>query len=183
MGTRRKSGDAEATPQPDAPKRARKPRKPKAAPSGGDKAPKWYRQRMETDRVNARARRAAKITDRDRIARAIITARGVVGEAAHLLGIARNTLWEWTKREPWIREAIESETEALVDVLEQMTAEDAISGDATERRHFLRAKARHRGWGDRVELAGEGGGPISLQVVIPQPMRTTPIDTAKPGDE
>jgi Bacterial regulatory protein, Fis family len=85
---------------------------------------------------------------------------GIVVYAAQRLGVHRNTLHNWIKDEPELKQAQEGTEETLLDIGEANLVKALKAGDWEATRFYLTTKGRKRGYGIRAEISGENGGPI-----------------------
>lgn len=89
------------------------------------------------------------------------------GYAATLVGVGRSTIYDHMKADKGFAEAIsEAETDAIAKI-ENALFEAANSGNVTAIQVFLYNRDPKR-WADRrsVRLAGEGGGPIEVEIDV-----------------
>ena len=87
------------------------------------------------------------------------------GYAATLVGVGRSTIYDHMKKDKAFADAIsEAETDAIAKV-ENALYEAATSGNVTAIQVYLYNRDPKR-WSDRrnIQLAGEGGGPIKVDI-------------------
>jgi len=87
---------------------------------------------------------------------------GNVRHAAKLLRTSRSNLHKYIKEHPTVATALEEMREGEIDDAETLLANRMKSSD-TLLIFFLKTRGRKRGYGDSLELAGEGGGPIKTE--------------------
>jgi hypothetical protein len=88
---------------------------------------------------------------------------GFVSVAAHALGCDRKTVSRYIAEFPTVRAAYEETNEANLDIAEAKLMQQVRDGDPSQVRFYLRTKGRGRGYGDRMEMTGAGGGPIAIE--------------------
>src|SRR5262249_60680406 len=82
-----------------------------------------------------------------RIIEALRTARGVVSIAAHVLGVHRNTLYNWMRDDESIAAAMDEIREMNVDLAEAKALTKALDeGHPDILRFYLRCFGKARGW-------------------------------------
>lgn len=90
---------------------------------------------------------------------------GNVKHAARHLGTARQTLHRYIKERPTVAAALAEIREGEIDDAELMLF-DRIRSSDTLLIFFLKTRGRNRGYGDSVQLTGDGGGPVQTEVLI-----------------
>ena len=98
-----------------------------------------------------------------RVREAIKTSRGLKTIAAKLLNISRQTLYNYIERWPDLQDAFDEVDEELGDFAEGELLKLIRAGDSSAIRFYLRTKHKHRGYTERTEVTGEGGGPVQTQ--------------------
>jgi len=96
----------------------------------------------------------------------LVETYGIVGAACQKAGIHRGTYYKWRKADPEfakICDEVEIVTHSFVeDKLLAKIAQD----DTTAIIFYCKTKLRHKGYSERVELAGINGAPIQTQTNI-----------------
>jgi hypothetical protein len=93
---------------------------------------------------------------------AIEATGGVLMEAAELLGVTVQAIYKARNRSAEVAQAIEDARESFVDLGEKTIKDRMLAGDTTAAIFVLKTRGRKRGWVERHEHTGEGGGPIRL---------------------
>lgn len=98
---------------------------------------------------------------------AIRKAAGNVSEAARGLGVARASLHRRIAKSPALQQVLLDEREALVDMAESALRQEVAARNMTAIIWTLKAspEAKRRGWGERHEVAGPDGEPLTIAVV------------------
>jgi hypothetical protein len=102
---------------------------------------------------------------------AIRAAHGVKAAAARALNVTRQTLDNYIDRWESVRQAYEEANAVCLDVAEEglgSFVRGEIEGMTTRERldaikFYLRTKGRIRGFGDRQEITGADGAPLTLR--------------------
>ena len=84
--------------------------------------------------------------------------------AAHALGVHRNTIGNWLKRDPEVYDAYREILEVNIDRSEGVVLKEISEGNLQAAMFLLRHKGRERGWGDKVEYEGQLGVDVSGKV-------------------
>jgi hypothetical protein len=87
---------------------------------------------------------------------------GLMAPAARALGVSRNSLMIRIAKEPELRKVRDEAVEIMLDIAEGHLMNGIRSGDKKDVRYFLRTRGRNRGYGDRTEVVGDGGGPVHV---------------------
>ena len=97
------------------------------------------------------------------VAVALRKVRGNITKAAKLLGLNRSALWTRISRHTELQEIIYHETERWIDEIEEVAFKRGKKSDEMAR-FVLKTKGKYRGWSERLEIGGPGGGPIEITV-------------------
>ncbi len=84
-----------------------------------------------------------------RIIKAVEKAHGLVGLAADMAGIHRNTVSKYIRDFPSVAEAVEDAREKLYDTVESKLYERIEAGDLTAIIFFLKTRCKHRGYTEK----------------------------------
>ena len=84
-----------------------------------------------------------------RIIKAIEKAHGLIGLAADMAGIHRNTVSKYIREFPSVTEAVEDARERLYDTVESKLYERIEAGDLTAIIFFLKTRCKHRGYSEK----------------------------------
>ena len=97
---------------------------------------------------------------------AIRKAAGNVTAAARGLGIGRTSLHARIAKSPDLQRVLQEEREALVDMAESALRAEVLDRNMTAIIWTLKAspEAKRRGWSERHEIGGSGGGPVLIQM-------------------
>lgn len=96
---------------------------------------------------------------------ALRSAAGVWSIAAIKLGTTYNTIKDYVKRYPYLREVLEEIEESTIDLAESKFISAIKSGEAWAVQMMLRTKGKKRGYTERTELTGPGGGPVRTATI------------------
>lgn len=102
--------------------------------------------------------------NRKKVLAALDGSMGITSAIAQKCGCSRVTLWKWLKKNPKIREMIDQENEGFIDFTEHQLIKRIKDGDTTAIIYALKTKGKHRGWAERLELAGAKDQPIEIEV-------------------
>ena len=104
---------------------------------------------------------AAQIED------AIRKSAGNVTAAARGLGVGRTALHARIAKSPDLQRVLQEEREALVDMAESALRAEVLERNMTAVIWTLKAspEAKRRGWGERTEVTGKDGAPLTIAVV------------------
>ena len=97
----------------------------------------------------------------ERIIAAVNGTGGIHVQIAKKLGVSRNTVAVYIKDYPEVAEAIQAETERILDGVESRLIDNALNGDMSAVSFYLRCKGRGRGYNDRVDSHISGSLTIS----------------------
>jgi len=87
---------------------------------------------------------------------------GIKSAAARRLGCHWTTVDRYIKRYPTVARAYEEERQSIVDLAEVKLVERLKDGDGTMIRFVLATLGKDRGYVERREVTGEGGGPLTI---------------------
>lgn len=99
----------------------------------------------------------------ERVADVFKRSYGNVVATAEAFGVARCTVYAFMKSHPDLVQVLEDCRQAHLDNVESRFYADCLKDDPKyqiSRIHFLKTQGRERGYGDRTEISGVGGGPI-----------------------
>ena len=121
----------------------------------------------------------------DVIVTAIKGTGGIHTKIAEKLGVNRHTVTKYIHDYPEVADAVQTETERVLDVVESKLIENAFAGDMSAVSFYLRCKGRGRGYNDRVDshisgtLAINAAQPPSIEEIA---KLAKEIDDAIAGD-
>lgn len=107
---------------------------------------------------------AAKYTA-EQIADAIREAEGNLSHAARIVGCARSTVHRFVNEKKTVADAYEEANETALDIAENELMKLVKKGSIPAIIFFLKTKGKSRGYVERQEVTGEGGGEVRLKVV------------------
>lgn len=125
--------------------------------------------RRQRTRIKKAPRRPGKKTAHERytlehVVTALHHAHGIVAGAAKRLGCDRRTIYKYRDRHPEIvTAAIREGRETMCDLTELKLFSAVNAGQAWAICFYLKTQAKHRGYIERQEHGGPGGGPIPHQ--------------------
>ena len=98
---------------------------------------------------------------------AIRKSAGNVTYAAKALGVGRTALHARIAKSPDLQRVLQEEREALVDMAESALRAEVLERNMTAVIWTLKAspEAKRRGWGERTEVTGKDGAPLTIAVV------------------
>jgi len=100
----------------------------------------------------------------DNVIEKIREASGNLTTAARLLGISRQTLYNYLRTRPSVQAAIEESRESMIDNVESSLYKAALAGEGWAVCFFLKTQAKRRGYVERQEITGADGGAVQIVV-------------------
>jgi hypothetical protein len=94
------------------------------------------------------------------VAQALHASKGMVFAAARILGCAPNTIYNYFKRYPELRDVQQAERGLLTDTAELKLADAIERGEAWAICFYLKTQAKDRGYVERQEVMSRERGPI-----------------------
>jgi hypothetical protein len=87
-----------------------------------------------------------------------------VSKSAKMVGIARNTHYEWMKDDEQYKSAVEELENEVLDFAEDCLHNEMANGNVAAIIFKLKTKGKKRGYIERVEteISGPNGGPIQI---------------------
>lgn len=101
----------------------------------------------------------AKLSPED-VLLALRRTNGIQAAAAILLGVHRNTIANYIRAHPEVKEEYDSQRETFVDLAEQKLFEKVKDGDWNAIRFVLATLGKNRGYSERSEVTGADGAPL-----------------------
>ena len=98
-----------------------------------------------------------------RIIEAIRESSGLLTLAAKKAGIHYQTVWQYTQDFPEVKQAMVEAKERMLDFAEGKLYEKIKEGDNTAIIFYLKTQGKARGYIERQEVTGEGGGPVKVE--------------------
>ncbi len=111
---------------------------------------------------------------------------GNITLAAEKTNIGRTTVYAWRDADKEFRTALDAMNEIAIDMYENELKKTAQAGNAASSMFFLKCKAKHRGYVERLEHTGQGGGPITsivARVDMPDEQLRSSINRIMQDDE
>jgi hypothetical protein len=101
----------------------------------------------------------------EQIIDALEHSRGLIAPAARYLQCSRDTIRDYIKRYPEIARAKKDADEVVNDIAENSLFNALERGEAWAICFRLKTKAKDRGYIEKAEISGAGGGPVKIQLV------------------
>jgi hypothetical protein len=101
----------------------------------------------------------------EQIIGALEECKGMIAPAARRLGCDRNTIKRYIKEYPAVAEAEKDLDEEVNDITELRLFDAIERGEAWAICFRLKCKAKGRGYVEKAEISGPGGGPVSIKLV------------------
>lgn len=97
---------------------------------------------------------------------AIKVARGNYRLASQLLRRQRDSLIRWIKANPEFSQIAVDEEEGVLDDVETIVKDQALSGDGAQTRFLLSTKGKNRGYSTKVETSGRIGLELEFSRIV-----------------
>lgn len=91
---------------------------------------------------------------------------GNVTRACRMVGIVRQTHYNWMEKDPDYREAAESVEDILLDFAEDQLLKQIRDGNTVATIFFLKTKGKRRGYVEKQELSGGDGEGVNITVNV-----------------
>lgn len=98
-------------------------------------------------------------------AQALREAKGMVSIAARRLGVSHQAVTQRINRHPTLQQVRDEAREEMTDIAELRLYERIQFGDAWAICFYLKTQGKERGYVERTELTGAGGGDITVRAV------------------
>jgi hypothetical protein len=93
---------------------------------------------------------------------------GVVTTACKKVGIDRRDYYRWMEEDPEFKEKVEKIGDIAFDFVESALYKQIQEGNTASTIFWLKTKARHRGYSEKLEISGPDGLPFSpIQITLP----------------
>lgn len=109
--------------------------------------------------------RPAKFTQAQ-VAEALRETRGMVSLAADRLQCSQQSVRNYIERYPALTGVLADQRERMTDVAELKLAQAIQNGDAWAVCFYLKTQGKSRGYVERSEVTGAGGGPVALTITV-----------------
>jgi hypothetical protein len=96
---------------------------------------------------------------------ALEKALGIVTTACKIVGIARQTHYEWMREDEDYAAACRSIDDLVLDFAESQLHKQIGNGEVSSTIFYLKTKGKKRGYVERQEISGPDEGPV--QIIIP----------------
>lgn len=101
-------------------------------------------------------KKAVVVLTREEQKKALIIAlqknRGHIANACQVVGVTRQTYYNWKKEDEAFREAVTDNEEAVIDLVESKLMQNILKGDVTSIIFYLKTKGRARGYQEKQEI-------------------------------
>lgn len=91
---------------------------------------------------------------------AIEQSKGILAQAARIVGCSRHTVTNYIDRYPTVKAAFDEANETTIDYVESQLLKQIGAGVPAATIFFLKTKAKHRGYVERQEHTGKDGEPL-----------------------
>ena len=95
---------------------------------------------------------------------AIRNSGGIYSTIARKLDIAWSTARVKVEADPVTKQAYEDECERVLDLAEATIIKSVEGGDTSDAKWLLARKGKKRGYGDKLELGGDGEKPLEITI-------------------
>lgn len=113
-----------------------------------------------------------------KVAEAIVASHGILAQAATMLGCTRQTVYSYIKKYPTVKAAHEEAREVMLDTTEGKLYEAVTGGNLGAIIFTLKTIGAHRGFVERREYSGPGGGPIQTKSEVTE-IKSLDLDKLK----
>lgn len=100
-----------------------------------------------------------------RIVKALEETHGLLTMAAKRAGVTYRTVQRYIHDYPTVAQAVQDSKDAMLDFAEGKLMQNIKDGDNTAIIFYLKTQGKLRGYVERQEVSGLGGGPIQHQVI------------------
>ena len=116
---------------------------------------------MATNGENGNSKKREQTAQR--IIKAIQESNGLLTLASKKAGLGYTTVWRYTQDFPSVKQAVIEAKERMLDFAEGKLYEKIKSGDNAAIIFYLKTQGKGRGYIERQEFTGEGGGPVKVE--------------------
>ena len=109
-----------------------------------------------------RIKRIPKFTV-EQVAEALRETAGIRSAAARKLGCSPSTITNYVERHPDLSKVESDIVESNLDKAETQLLKAIASGNLTAIIFYLKCKGKHRGYIERTQIEGKGGGPVLVK--------------------
>lgn len=105
------------------------------------------------------------IVTKEKLLKAIENSGGIVSVIANKLGVSWHTANKYIQKWEETKQAYKDETQKFLDICEKTVLKSVKEGDVQTAKWVLAHKARDRGYGDKLELAGQLDTKITINII------------------
>jgi hypothetical protein len=108
---------------------------------------------------------------------------GNMAAVARAFGCTRGAVWDFCRRRPTLQQVAQDVRESLKDHAESALYKAVLEGEAWAVCFYLKTQARDRGYGERMELAGDKDAPHTpIQIIEVTRCAERPAERNGDGD-
>jgi len=97
---------------------------------------------------------------KDRFIELLSNNLGNISATCRQTGIARKTYYNWINKDDKFKSRVDEIIEAQIDLVENKLMEKIEAGDLTAIIFYLKTKAKHRGWSEKIEVSHNNQAPV-----------------------
>ena len=105
----------------------------------------------------------------EEVATAITDAKGILAQAARVLGCTRSTVGNYMESFATVKAAFEEANETTIDFVESQLLKNVNRGDTASIIFFLKTKGKKRGYVERQEIEHGGTLQVAASVTVYMP--------------
>ena len=113
----------------------------------------------------------------------LIETRGLITMAARRLGCSRSTIYNYLNEHEELRETLEEARQLQVDMAESKLFDAVDRGEPWAVNTVLKTLGRDRGYGERVEITGAGGGALKVEAALASLEEKSPAEVSRTYEE
>jgi hypothetical protein len=98
-------------------------------------------------------------------AAALTDTKGMVSQAARRLGISQQAVRQRVAKSPQLQQVLADAREAMTDTAELALYSKIVAGEGWAVCFYLKTQGKERGYVERTEVTGAGGGDITVRAV------------------
>ena len=119
---------------------------------------------MTTNGTNGNSKKREQTAAR--IIEAIKASNGLLCMSAKRAGVGYTTLWRYIQDFPTVKQAVAEAKEGMLDFAESKLFQNIKAGDNTAIIFYLKTQGKGRGYIERQEVTGAGGGPLETKIIV-----------------
>ena len=93
---------------------------------------------------------------------------GNITLASQMTGISRRTFYNWLRDDEEFKQAVDDITEIQIDFVESKLLERIKQGDTTAIIFYLKTRAKHRGYVERMEIKSDKVDAVHIEIINPE---------------